>query len=153
MFKIRQLSYGKDYPLDTVCKGCGTKNELIYDLSKMSLNYLDESFQEHCTVELPDSQKTAYVTPVRAKHEEMLPSSDRIMDALPSFITRIDNVNDEMVIKRFLDQTTIKDVNALKTAVFSPKYGMEQVQKFNCDFCNAQNEVGIGLNENFFTTS
>jgi len=153
MFRIRQLSYGKDYPLDTVCKGCGTKNELHYDLSKMSLRFMEESYQEHCTVELPDSKKTAYIKPIRAKDEESLPSAERIMDALPLFISRIDNVNEEMVIKRFLEQTTIKDVNVLKAAIFSPEYGMEQFHKFNCNFCNVQNEMAIGLNENFFTTS
>tara|TARA_R110000737_G_scaffold338475_1_gene359527 strand:+ start:68 stop:910 length:843 start_codon:yes stop_codon:yes gene_type:complete len=153
MFKIRQLSYGKDYPINTTCKGCGTKNELIYDLTKMSLDFMDETYQEHCTVDLPDSKKTAYISPIRAKHEESLPSPERIMEALPSFITRIDNVSEEMVIKRFLEQTTIKDVNTLKSAIFNPKYGMDQAHKYNCDFCNVQNDVNIGLNENFFTTS
>jgi len=153
LYRLRQLSYGSTYTFPQKCEGCKVENEINYELSSMKVDYLEGEVDDTVTVLLPDSKKTAVVKSLRVKHEEKMSSFKDIIQSLPDWIERIEEHKDRNIISLFVEGTTVKDVAALRKAIYSPPYGIDTEHNFFCSECGTKNTMNIGINANFFFTS
>tara|TARA_R110000851_G_scaffold99593_1_gene214725 strand:+ start:112 stop:978 length:867 start_codon:yes stop_codon:yes gene_type:complete len=153
IYRLRQLSYGSTYTFPEKCEGCNHENEINYELSSMKINYLETASQDSVTVTLPDSGKTAVVKTLRVKDEDKMTSLKDIIQSLPGWIERIEEHKDRNIINLFVEGTTVRDVAALRKAIYSPSYGMDTSHDYFCTECGKKNELNVGINANFFFTS
>tara|TARA_R110000823_G_scaffold80961_1_gene184120 strand:- start:73 stop:432 length:360 start_codon:yes stop_codon:yes gene_type:complete len=119
----------------------------------MKINYLETASQDSVTVTLPDSGKTAVVKTLRVKDEDKMTSLKDIIQSLPGWIERIEEHKDRNIINLFVEGTTVRDVAALRKAIYSPSYGMDTSHDYFCTECGKKNELNVGINANFFFTS
>jgi hypothetical protein len=75
------------------------------------------------------------------------------MDDLLPFIVSVDGIRDSIVITKFIERTTIRDVSTVRERLFSQGYGMGQNIGFFCEKCGTKNSSGLAFNEDFFTAS
>ena len=153
LYRLRQISYGSTYSFPQKCESCKKENEINYELSSMKVDYLAGSPEELLTVVLPDSKKTAVVKSLRVKDEDKMTSMKDVIQTLPDWIERIEEHKDPNIISLFVEGTTVRDVAALRKAIYSPSYGMDSEYNFFCQDCGTKNEMNIGINANFFFTS
>ena len=153
LFKLRQLSYGSEYPLEATCEKCAHKNQITFQLSSMEVNYLEDSMSDATTVFMPDSKKTAVVGVLRTKDEDAMSDIKDIIHSLPTYVKSVEGITDPHVISLFLEGTTVRDVGAVRTAIFSPPYGISQKSEYNCDKCMEKNDLLVSVNANFFSPS
>jgi len=153
LFKLRQLSYGSEYPLEAECEKCSHKNSIKFQLSSMPVNYLEDSMSDMTQIYLPDSKKTAIVKVIRVRDEEGISQLTDIINSLPRYVVSVEGITDQNVISLFLEGTTVRDVGLVRTAIFSPPYGIVQDSVFKCDACGAENQANVSINANFFSPS
>ena len=53
----------------------------------------------------------------------------------------------------FIEGTTVRDIAALRKAIFTPSYGLNPTTDWECGKCGVQNTETIGINSNFFFSS
>ena len=153
LFKLRQLSYGSEYPLESTCEKCSHKNQIKFELSSMEVNYLENSINEITNVYLPDSKKNAIVGILRTKDENAMAEIKDVIHSLPSYVKSIEGISDINVITLFLEGTTVKDVGVIRSAIFNPTYGIAQDSEYVCEKCMEKNDLTVSVNANFFSPS
>lgn len=153
LFKLREISYGAEYPVEIECQACGEVNALAIQLDQLVVNYASEDHEYPKAVKLPDSEVTAFVTCPRAHHERMFSDPNALTEKLWQFVERLDGYNDRGVIQAFLSKTTAKDITLLRQEIFSDKIGIDTNVRFKCRDCNADEVMTLPMNENFFSVS
>jgi hypothetical protein len=153
LFKLREISYGNEYPVEIECRSCGEENSLAVELDKLGVNYVDPDLEHPTPVFLPDSEVTAYVKCPRAKDEAILSNPAALTDALWKFVEKIETYNDRGVIQGFLTKTTAKDITKLRQSIFSQGIGLNLDVRFVCKHCGADELLTLPINESFFSVS
>ena len=150
LFRLRGISYGDDYPLQHDCNNCGKPSKLSLTISTLAMRPLTP---EHMQFTLPDSEQAAIIKLPRTQDENLYKSPELLMNNLHLFIYSVGGITDKTIIEAFLHKTTVRDIDTLRSHIFTPDYGMENHFFYNCNDCNTKNRVEIGLNESFFTAS
>jgi len=153
LFKLRELSYGEDYPIESLCTGCGEKNELVVNLPSLGVNYYPEDKGDVITVDLPDTGVVAHIRPPRASEESLLETGDLLMTNMYRFVKKLNDYTDPSVIREFIPRITIKDLDCLRTAIFDTSYGLNTKVRYLCSNCGADEILDLPLNANFFSAS
>lgn len=151
LFKIREISYGSTYPLQGNCNGCGATNTMRLELSSLPVNYVnpDKSY----TVTLPDSKVNATFRFPTVAEESFIDTVTKRMDNISRFIVDLDGEKDAAVIHAFLRKTTVRDVDVVRSQIYTSDYGFESVIIYKCKACNKDCKTHLALNEHFFTAS
>ena len=152
MFKIREISYGSTYPLETTCTQCGVVSRLKLELSSLEVTYLKEP-EKAQEVLLPDADKLVHFRVPRVHDEDLVNDIEGILGNLHVFVKDIGGIEDKGVIRKFIESTTVRDVDTLRMAIFNLNYGLENELFFECIKCGANNRAPVSLNESFFTAS
>lgn len=64
LYKLREVTYGRNYPLSNYCPYCGCKNTATLDLEILPIKkYNKEDFEKYSTFKLPASNKTVTLRP------------------------------------------------------------------------------------------
>ena len=156
---IQGPSYGdltipdKLYAYPVKCESCSDETNLDYELSSMKADYLEGDYDTETTVLLPDSKKTAIVKVLRVSDEGDIASVKQIVESLPNFVLEIEGITDRVILSMFIEGTTVRDIAALRNAIFTPSYGLNTVTDWDCGECGAKNTETIGINSNFFFSS
>ena len=153
LFKLRELSYGSNYPIVGKCDTCGTNNTLRLELSSLPVSYFEEDYEEYSKVFLPDSRKNAIIRFPRVNDEPNLDTPEKLVDGINRFVTSIEGVTDEAIIFAFIRKTTVKDVTILRNKIFDLSLGYENEIIYPCGGCQRDNKTTLTLNENFFSVS
>jgi len=153
LFKLREISYGNEYPVGIECQQCGEENSLSIELDKLGVDYADEEMEYPIPVVLPDSEITAYVRCPRAKDEGILNNPSALTDSLWKFIDKLESHSDRGIIQGFLKKTTAKDITVLRQTIFSNKIGLKTEVRFICKHCSADEIMTLPINESFFSVS
>ena len=153
MYKIREFSYGSAYPLKSECTKCGEENSLNLELSGLKVKYLDETYEEYCALELPDSKVSCVIKPLRSSDINDLADSKDANEGLFEHIVSINDIKDKMIITKFIERTTIKDVSRIREKLFSQSYGLDTKVNYFCDDCMHKNHMELGFSEHFFSAS
>ena len=153
LFKLRELSYGSNYPITGKCDTCGTNNTLRLELSSLPVSYFEGDYEEYTKVFLPDSQKNAIIRFPRLSDEPHLNTAEKLVDNINRFVVSVEDVTDEAIIFAFIRKTTVKDVTVLRNKIFDLSLGFESEIVYPCGGCQRDNKTTLVLNENFFSVS
>jgi len=150
LFRLRGISYGDNYPIAHDCTKCETTSKLDLSISTLLTTSLTK---EHMVFTLPDSEQEVEIKLPSQKDSHLFSTTDALMENLYQFILRVEDIHDKTIIEAFVRRTTVRDIDTLRTHIFTPDYGMETHFFYNCAQCSTKNRVEIELNESFFTAS
>ena len=150
LYRLRGISYGDTYTLEHDCENCGTRSKLDLSINTLKTTPLKE---EHMRFVLPDSQQEIQIKLPRTQDMHLVDTIDKMHENMHMFIHNIAGVSDKTVIEAFIQKTTVRDVDMIRTHIFSPEYGMENHFFYSCNACGTKNRVPIELTSNFFTAS
>tara|TARA_R110000851_G_scaffold175794_4_gene322232 strand:- start:466 stop:1329 length:864 start_codon:yes stop_codon:yes gene_type:complete len=150
LFRLRGISYGDGYEVSHDCDKCKVTSKLDLSIKSLEITNLTK---EHMIFTLPDSEQECEVKLPRMQDEHLYINNTALMTNMHSFVYRISNITDKLIIEAFIHKTTVRDIDTLRNRIFAPKYGMENHFFYTCTGCAAKNKVDIALNENFFTAS
>ena len=153
LFKLREISYGNDYTIQTECQECQATNKLTVQISDVPVTYAEDGYEEPLTVTLPDSrQEVKFITP-RCKDEQYLESAGKLIDNLWRFALSVGQYSEKKVIKGFFEGTTVRDVAYFREALTKDNYGMNKAMSYECANCGEVTESLIPFTDSFFSVS
>jgi len=150
LFRLRGISYGDEYPIQHDCNNCSKASKLSLTISTLDMRKLTP---EHMKFRLPDSEQDAIIKLPRSQDEHLYRTPELLMNNLHMFVYSVGGITDKTILEAFLHKTTVRDIDTLRSHIFTPDYGMENHFFYTCTECNTKNRVEIGLNESFFTAS
>lgn len=168
LFKLRILSYGKDYKFRTRCPECGKKIDVLIDLSELPVNTLDDSYEEDLVVKLPHRGDTVYTKITTNKDSEELADElkrrkRRNPDDESEYILRIVNSIDKITlekekkdlthpidIERYVSTMTDLDASAILAARDRIVFGISPVVEHICPECKEYIDISVQFSGDFF---
>lgn len=168
LFKLRVLSYGKDYTFKTRCPECGKKINVTIDLSEIPVNTLEEGYQENLVVTLPhrgDIVHTKLLTnrelsdidkEIKRRKKRNPKDDSAYVLRLVYAIEKIELVEEKkelthpLDIERYLESLTDLDASMIAAARDSVNYGMATEVEYVCPECEEDIEVNIQFSSEFF---
>ena len=150
LFRLRGISYGDGYTVSHDCEKCKITSKLELSIKSLEVTKLTK---DHMIFTLPDSEQECEVKLPRMQDEHLYTNNTTLMTNMHSFVYRVGNITDKLIIEAFIHKTTVRDIDTLRNKIFAPDYGMENHFFYTCTGCSTKNKVAIALNENFFTAS
>lgn len=172
LFKLRILSYGKDYRFKTRCPECRSKIDVELDLSELPVEILDENFAEKLVATLPhrgDKVYTKILTNADREeiNKEILRRKKKRPDDESEYVLRIAYSIDKVVfakadsegkkeitnmtdIERYVASLTDLDASAIIAARDSVAYGIAPIVEHVCSECGEYIDVSVQFSSEFF---
>lgn len=167
MYRLRRLSLGKDYRVSlTTCPSCDKPlSDVVVDLDKLSVKYIDENFKEPFEVKLPKLKWTVGCRLLRVNEfDEILTKSNKILEEFPSYegdptvslrlIKQIVTINDKPVtqvqLEQIVDKLPIEDEVAISRAFESIDMGLDLNASYTCPRCGDELLIPLTYTEEFF---
>lgn len=173
LFKLRILSYGEKYKFKTKCPECGKRFEVELDLSKITVNTLDEDYERHLEIVLPragDKVYTKFLTnnDLQAINDEMdrrrrkfkdLKDDDFVL-RMATMIRRIelkvptadgDRVLEHPIdIQNYIEKLTDLDATAIMSTTDNVAFGIYPLVEEKCPHCREFVDIRMDLGPGFF---
>lgn len=172
LFKLRILSYGKDYTFRTRCPECGKKIDVTLDLSELPVEIIDENYAENLVVTLPHRGDTVYTRVLlnedideinreikRRKRRNPEDDSEYVLRIVRS-IEKIElahankdgkkELTGSIDIERYIGALTDLDAAAIMAARDSVQYGITPTTEYVCPECGEYIDVNLQFSGSFF---
>lgn len=149
-YKLRECSFGSSAKVSSVCKACGTTNDLDIDLSQLTINYANDDFKNPKEITLPSLQKVVTVNKIRAGDQEYTKNQDILLDNLWRFIKKVDEYEDPIVISKVVKKLPSADIRVLISSINNTDFGLDTRAKYICNSCKNENVAMVGLTLDFF---
>jgi hypothetical protein len=153
LFKLREISFGNQYPIEHNCSKCKHINQIYLDLAtvpvkKGNINSLYGTFT------FPEAKiECKYRLIVFGDQEQMKESKDFIKN-LHKYVIELDGKKqDSKIVYEVLKSLPNIDLTELLKNIMFANYGLERIFKYNCKKCETENKAEIDLNEHFFTST
>lgn len=175
LFKLRILSYGKDYKFRTRCPECGKKIDVVVDLSAVPVEVLDEDFADRLVVTLPHRGDKVYIKLLTNEDNEEIarevkrrkkrsPEDDseyilRIVRSIEKVVLTTPNkdgkkeLTGSIDLERYISALTSLDASVIMGARDSVTYGVTPVADSVCPECGEDIELNIAFSSEFFRPS
>lgn len=167
MYKLRIISYGKDYKVNLpTCPECerALKDPSI-DLDKLKINYIENDFSEPFSIKLP---KTGWDIECRMlrmnEFDEIQTEARKHLEQYPDYEgdptiplrlarqivtikgTKLTKAQLEMIVNKL----PAEDENKISNTLESIKMGMELFGEFTCPHCGKTMMLPLSMSEEFF---
>lgn len=171
LFKLRSLSYGKDYKFRTRCPECGQKIEVTIDLSELPVEILGDDYAEKLVVELPHRGDRVYTKVLtnedieetnkeikRRKRRRSTDDSDYIL-RIAQNIDKIElatpkdgkkDISSPVEIERYLESLTDLDAMTILSARDAVTYGVAPSVEYVCPECREYIDISVQFSSEFF---
>jgi len=172
LFKLRILSYGKDYKFRTRCPECGKKIDVSVDLSEIPVEMLEDGYDEKLVVTLPHRGDKVYTKILtnedheeiarelkRRKKRNAVDDSDYILRIVRS-VERIElaspnkdgkkELTGSLDIERYISALTDLDAATIIAARDSVTYGILPVMEYTCPECGEYIDIDLQFSADFF---
>lgn len=156
-------AYGNDYDVDITCPGCGKRNKITIDLSKVPTIDLEldpvEKGKNLFEVELPCGSSVVFSfwtvgmqEDFDRKNSKGLSPSSGVTGRLFSQIYSIDGEEDRQIIKDTIENMLARDSSFFRKYVNSHVPGIDlRYDDFECQFCgHSEGGIDIPLDAGFF---
>lgn len=168
LFKLRVLSYGKDYRFRTKCPECGKKIEVTIDLSELPVTNLSEDYAEKLEVKLPHRGDTVYTKIFTNKDsddlaDEIKRRKRRNPDDESEYLLRIvysiekiklakdgKELTHPIDIERYVSSMTDLDAAAILSTRENTAYGITPVVEYICPECKEYIDINVQFSGEFF---
>ena len=169
LFKLRTVTYGPDYTIQSYCPLCGNINKITVNLDNLKINTYDDSMDHSLEVQLPVSKKIIklrWQTPrmldeiEKLTKEQNSKSSNDIESAVlfntMYLIDTIDGVEyDEVKKEAFVRSLPMRDTNFIlqKAKKLVGKIGIETTFTHTCESCQRDYKITLPITGEFFGPS
>lgn len=153
LLKIREISYGAQYPAEVNCPHCQAKSEIKINLSELLVNYIPGEVDDPREIKLPKLSKIAKVRFPRVADEDYLSSSEGTYANLWRFVTELNGITDPVFISKAIPKMHIMDVKYIISQIMRSDLGLNPKFLFDCGFCSRESKVEVPINENFFSVT
>lgn len=172
LFKLRILSYGKDYKFRTKCPECGKKITVSVDLSELPVEILDEGFEDNLVVKLPHRGDTVYTRvllneDIDEVNREVKRRKRRSPDDESEYILRIvrsiekielkepnkdgkKELTGSIDIERYISSLTDLDASTIIATRDSLSYGVNPIIEYVCPECGEDIDISLQFSSEFF---
>lgn len=166
--KLRIVTYGKDYPINTICPVCGNINKSEIDLESLDLITYSSDLDKYLDITLPVTKKNLKLklqTPrmldeIKAKSQELLKKSKdykgepAILFTLISVIETIDGeVVNDFALEEFIRKLPMRDTNYIIKSIDKVAFGLDTIIHNICDVCGSAYETQLPITGEFFGPS
>lgn len=168
MHKLRVVTYGADYKINTTCPVCGKLNEETIDLDKLEVVTYSEDIKKYLNITLPRSKKNIELrlqTPrlldeVNRKSKDLLKKSPNIkgepaiLFTLQSIIAKVDGeVMDPIKLESFVRHLPAADTNFILKSIEKIDLGVNPRLVCNCTQCGTEYNAILPITGEFFGPS
>ena len=153
LLKIREVSYGSEYPAEITCPHCQSGSEIKINLSDLLINYIPQEISDPREIKLPKLNKTAKVRFPRVSDEDYLMSPDGTYANLWRFVTELNGITDPVFISKAIPKMHIMDIKYIISQIMRTDLGLNPKFLFECGFCGRDSKVEVPINENFFSVT
>ena len=163
---LRITGYGPEYPVEIDCPGCGDNIKYEFDLSKLTMRFLDvlpvASGQNRFSFQLPsgleiefkllNSAEDAQITEEQEKLKRTTnsPLEKNVTTKYKYQIVSVDNKEDKTFINNFVNAMNLRDSRAFRTYLEEIEPDVDMKQDFKCRMCGHTEEVDIPVTVGFF---
>jgi hypothetical protein len=153
LLKLREISYGEEYPVIVTCEHCSAKEEINIKLSELLINYIPDDIEDPREIMLPKLKKKIKVRFPRVADEQYLINQDLIYGNLWRFIVSLDGVSDPVFIAKAVPKLAIMDIKFILKNILREDLGLDPKFIYLCDTCGAESTLSVPVNENFFSVT
>lgn len=153
LLKIREISYGADYPAEIICPHCQSKSEIKINLGNLLVNYIPQEISDPREINLPKLNKPAKVRFPRVSDEDYISSTDQTYTNLWRFVTELNGITDPVFISKAIPKMHIMDVKYIISQIMRIDLGLNPKFLFDCGFCAKESKLEVPINENFFSVT
>ncbi len=166
LVSIRITGYGSDYKMQHNCANCGHKNEVIAQLSELSIKRLKEDPVENgknlFKFVLPVTKKTVEYKFMTGHDEKELEFTNKrkeslgiqkdgaITSFLENSIVSIDGITDQLKIKHFINNMPALDSRKLRLHIKENEPGIDMNWEYTCKNCKSDNTLNLPVTSEFF---
>lgn len=167
-YKLREVTYGKDYKVEVKCPICGKTIQQTIDLSSLEVTEFSEDMLKHLDIELPKTKKHVKLrlqTPrllddVKLRADELKKKSPNIkgepafLFTLESMIESVDGVViDPVKLSQFVRSLPMMDVNYILKSMEKIDFGIVTTTEANCSSCGGTFKYPFPITAEFFGPS
>lgn len=166
LYKLRVVTYGPDYTIQSYCPLCGNINKITVNLDNLKINSYDDSMNKSLEIQLPVTKKMIklrWQTPrmldeiEKLTKEQNSKSSDASESAIlfntMYLIDTIDGVaSDDTRKELFVRQLPMRDTNYIlqKAKKLVGQIGIDTTFTHTCEHCQRDYKVTLPITGEFF---
>lgn len=168
LHKLRIVTYGTDYPIETVCPVCGNITKTSINLESLDVVEYTDEFDKYLNITLPRTNKNIELrlqTPrmldeVSNKASSLLKKSSSIkgepafLFTLQSLIAKVDGeVLDSVKLEAFVRSLPMIDANYILKSAEKIDFGIDTTIECKCDTCGHVARRSMPFTGEFFGPS
>ena len=153
LLKIREISYGAEYPAIITCPACAAKSEIKINLSNLIVNQMPEDLEDPREISLPKLKKKVKVRFPRVSDERFLNTSEQIYNNIWRFVVELNGEKDPVFISQAIPKMPIMDIKFIISNIMRNDLGLVPKFLYDCEACGEMSEMEIPINENFFSVT
>ena len=165
LHKLREVTYGSDYKVSSVCPYCNKANKSTIDLSKIRTIEYSGDIEKDLNIVLPSSGKHIKLklqTPrmlddIKVKSDDQkrrmpnLKSEPAILFSLMSMIEKVDNQDmNDVELEDMIRKLPLKDINYLYQKANKVDFGVEKDVECKCQHCGENYTFSFPFTSEFF---
>ena len=132
LLKIREISYGSEYPAIITCPECSVKSEVKIDLSKLLINFIPTEVEDPREIKLPKLKKKVKVRFPRVSDESYLANQEQIYNNMWRFVLEVDGIGDPVFISKAIPKMHIMDIKVILNNIMRNDLGLSPKFIFEC---------------------
>jgi hypothetical protein len=153
LLKIREISYGAEYPAEITCPHCTAKSEIKINLSDLMVNTIPPGIEDPREIELPKLKKKAKVRFPRISDEANFITNEQTYNNLWRFVVELNGITDPVFISKAIPKMHIMDIKYIISQVVRSDLGLNPKFIFGCGYCEEESKMEVPINENFFSVT
>jgi hypothetical protein len=153
LLKIREISYGENYPVTCVCPKCAYESDVNVNLSQLLIKHIPPEVQDPREITLPKLKKQAKVRFPKVSDEPNLNSDEQVYNNLWRFVTELNGSSDPVFISKAIPKMHIMDIKFILNQVMRLDLGLDPKFILRCTNCGGESVLSVPINENFFSVT
>jgi transcription termination factor NusB len=153
LLKVREISYGEQYPAAITCPHCSTVSEVSINLNDLIVNYIPADLDDPREINLPKLKKKVRVRFPRVSDEIHIATQEQVYNNIWRFVVSVDGITDPVFINKAIPKMHIMDVKFILGQIMRNDLGLNPKFIFGCDSCGKESELEVPINENFFSVT
>lgn len=153
LLKIREISYGEEYPALVICPKCDSESEIKINLNNLIVKHIPTDIEDPREITLPKLNKKAKVRFPRVSDEQFLNNQEQIYSNIWRFVVELDESTDPVFISKAIPRMHIRDVKFILNNIMRNDLGLDPKFILECGVCGGESEITVPVNENFFSVT
>ena len=153
LLKIREISYGAEYPAEITCPACESQAQVKINLSELVVNEIPQEIEDPREITLPKLKKKAKVRFPRVSDEAYFGNIETTYNNIWRFVVELNGITDPVFIAKAVPKMHIMDVKYILGQIMRNDLGLNPKFLFECNNCKKESKMEVPINENFFSVN